>query len=385
MMIQKNNKKWFETSNFKNGMWVFKNNFKDICGENVYGKGKGCEEIATKNIITYLERSMNILNFTTILPAEIVKPNITRKIILNRLIKLCEKAPLYFKKFKKTKVTDNWALKIKSIVNGMPLNKNIRSHKRLLEYGGKRFSGKNLTIKENVIEMIETSRDILAEGYIISFLNSGLMCPECKSIGNIGWYEGMEIECTDSFRDGICMNCFKNNKITLFEIKTKWENCVKNKNNIYSGSFISLNVLLAMNAKVYLIVASRDTGHIRIGKITHSKMRGNKRWLYALQENYNWGSPSSISYCEDGLKLLPVKMEPLNNILTDKFCQDIFKEVIDNCIKCKHCENRDIKYYRSNFSKNMIPLCKKCANFECCLMCGWECGENVCSACTSSI
>ena len=375
------NMNYYETINFKEGIWSIKNYLNILCGENVFGKGKSRSKIAQINLIKYLERSVNMDSLKRILPGDVIKEFPTHEFLVERLSELCERAPAYYKKFDRTQVIDNWSVKIKNIQEGIPLNVSDRNHKRLLEYGGKRFSGKKLTIKEHVIDMINESRDILAEGFVVSFLNSGLKCPECKEVGQIGWCKGLDLECSESFRDAICMSCYNKNKITLFEIKTRWEDCIKNKNYTNSGSFIALNILFLMKANVYLVVASRDTGDVRIGKITSAKMKGNKNWLYSLQENLGWGGPSSISFCEKGLKKLPVKMKPLIETLTKKFCNKINKEVIERYIKCSHCDSKEIKYYNSNFSKNLVPMCKDCAKMECCVSCGWEAGENLCSGC----
>ena len=377
------NMNWDNTNNFKEGIWAFKNYLNVICGENVFGKGKSKSEIAKINLIKYLDRSLKMGSLKKILPGDIIKNTPTHEFLVKRLLDLCSRALSYYKKFPVTQVTDNWSSKIKNIEYAMPLNSSERNHKRLLEHGDKRFSGKELSIKENVLDMIKDVRGILAEGFVVSFLNSVLRCPECKVLGKIGWCKGLELDCSESFRDAICMNCYKKNKITLFEIKTRWENCIKNKNYTRSGSFIALNVLFLINANVYLVVASRDTGDVRIGKITKAKMRGNKNWLYSLQENLRWGGPSSVSFCENGLHKLQVKMEkPLLEIMTDNFCNEINKEVISKFFKCSNCENKEIEYYNSNFSSNLVPMCRECAALECCISCGWEAGERVCSRCS---
>jgi len=379
----KTNMCWNETNNFEEGEWAFLNSLNTICGENVFGKGKSKSEIAKINVMKYLERSMGIDSLKNILPGDIISEPPTYEFLVARLIDLCERSPSYYNKFPKTHVTDTWSCKVKSIKEGMPLNINDGNHKRLIKYGGKRFTGEKLSIKENLIDMVKNSRDTLAEGFVVSFLNSGLKCPECKVVGKIGWCKGMDLYCSESFRDAICMNCYKKNKITLFEIKIRWEEYICDKNNTYSGSFIALNVLFAMRVNVYLVIVSRDTGNVRIGKITKTKMRGNKNWLYSLQENVGWGGPSSVSICKNGLHKLPVKMKkPLVEILTQGFCNKIYNEVISTFIKCEHCDSKDIKFYNSNFSSNMSKLCKDCAKRECCVLCGFESGGGVCSSCS---
>jgi hypothetical protein len=80
---------------------------------------------------------------------------------------------------------------------------------------------------------------------------------------------------------------------------------------------------MTIKANVYLVLVSRDTGDVRIGKITSAKMRSNANWLYALQEGFKWGSPSSFVTCADGFMKCPVKMPKIIETLTDKFMNEI--------------------------------------------------------------
>lgn len=377
---------WDKTPNFYKGMWAFRNNINKMCGDDVLGYGRGCGERAVDNVISFLKRSINMSCFKNVETGVIITKSPTFNDLVDNLTYICEKAPLYYTKFPKTYVKDEWENKHMKIKKIAPLDKNIQSHARLLKYGGKRFTAIDKTIKEQVTDLVLNSKGILSEFYVVSFLNSNIKCPECKVNGKFGLCDNVQINCSNSFRDVICMNCYNNKVITLFEIKTRWDNTVSNKNYVDSGSFIALNVLFAIKAHVYVVIASRDTGDVRIGKITRSKPRSNKNWLYSLQENLGWGGPSSISICENGIYKLSYKMKPpLNKVLTNKMCNKIYKTVLDKVIKCTHCDSKDIDYCYSRFSENLIPICKECVSFECCTICGWESGENVCNMCSSGL
>lgn len=125
------------------------------------------------------------------------------------------------------------------------------------------------------------------------------------------------------------MNCHANNVLTLFEIKTRWENSIDNRGT-FTGSFAALNTLMTLKANIYLVIASRDTGDVRIGKITHATIRGNKNWLYALQENLDWGSPSSYVVCEGGMFKTPVKIPPIIETPPDEELESIYNTVLTN-------------------------------------------------------
>ena len=177
---------------------------------------------------------------------------------------------------------------------------------------------------------------------MIAFLNSCYNCPVCNVIGKIGWCDNMSLLTSgsvDAFRDGICLNCNEHGIITLFEIKTRWENAVE-QNGTYGGSFVALNTLLSINANVYLVVVSRDTGNLRVGKITSGRLRANRNWLFSLQENLGWGSPSSYIICANGFKILPVKMPRLLNTLSKKYCNGIFDQVL-------------LEYFKRDISKTI--------------------------------
>jgi hypothetical protein len=230
--------------------------------------------------------------------------------------------------YDQTDVTDHWA-KSARVRDGAPLDNSIPLQRRVLARGGTRFTANVVSTNDTIIDLIKNSRGILSEGNVVSFLNTEFKCPECDTIGQIGWCDGVSHRSVDSFRDAVCMSCHKKDVITLFEIKTRWEKVIsKGDNGTYAGSFVALNTLMTLNANIYLVIASRDTGDVRIGKITSAKMRGNPNWLYALQENLNWGAPSSYVTCALGLVKCNAKMSPLIETMTDGFINEITVEAL---------------------------------------------------------
>jgi hypothetical protein len=321
--------RWDKTVNFKNGAYAtIKFQCESICGDSVFGNKKGCVQRGIKSVFSFIERVNDMDVFKFIPRGEIITHIPTTREMVDKLQRLCTRALPYYKKYPQTSVTDNWT-KYTNIRDGSPMNKSIQVHRRALESSGKRFSGKNISTESQVIDLVKSSRGMLAEGHVIAFLNTGFKCPTCKVIGKIGWCDGMSYYSVDSFRDAVCMNCRDNGNITLFEIKTRWENAI-NGNGTYAGNFCAINTLMTLNANVYLVIASRDSGNIRVGKITSATMRGNKNWLYSLQENLGWGSPSSYVECAGGLQLLPVKMPILIKTIPDKYCDEIFTEVLEH-------------------------------------------------------
>ena len=108
---------------------------------------------------------------------------------------------------------------------------------------------------------------------------------------------------------------------------------IRGKKGTHGGNFTALNTLMAIGANVYLVIASRDTGDVRIGKITSAQLRANKNWLYSLQEDFGWGSPSSYIVCDEGFQKLLVTTPILIDTLSDNYCENIFKEVLENLHK----------------------------------------------------
>ncbi len=83
------------------------------------------------------------------------------------------------------------------------------------------------------------------------------------------------------------------------------------------------------------MIASRDTGDVHIGKITSAKMRTNHNWLYALQEGYTWGGPSSYVTCAKGLMHCPVKMPILVETMTDDYVERVVNAAISQIDELK--------------------------------------------------
>jgi hypothetical protein len=297
-----------------------------ISGDCVFGKNNGKTKIAYDLLLKYMEKSENMQCFQTITEGNIILTPPSHEYMVTKLKEYINRAKEYYKNKNFTIVTDIWAGG--NIHEGQPLNKNIQYHSIKLERKEKRFKGVIATVSEQIIDLITSSNGMLCEGHVIAFLNTCYTCPECKNVGEIGWCDGISHRSVDCFRDAICMSCYKKGIKTLFEIKTRWESAIqKNKDpGTYAGSYAAINSLMMIKTNVYIVIASRDTGNIRVGKITSAKLRGNKNWLYSLQEGFDWGSPSSYISCEKGLTLLPAKMPPLMNV--DKNIKSIIQEVL---------------------------------------------------------
>lgn len=316
---------WNSTPNFRNGLYAMRQNIEHIAGDNVFGKGKSRATAGVKAVASYLERSAQMDVFKCVEGGTIITTPPTKEEFITKLQELGTRALDYYSNlpYEQTDVTDHWA-EAARIRNGAPLDPRIPLQKIVLNRSGTRFSAKIVTAKYTVIDIIKGSRGMLAEGPTVAFLNSGLKCPECKVVGQIGWCDGVSHRSVDAFRDAVCMSCRKNGVITLFEIKTRWEKvAVKSGNGTYAGSFVALNTLMTLNANVYLVIVSRDTGDVRIGKITSAKMIGNHNWLYALQEGLEWGAPSSYVTCAAGFMHCPVKMPPLIETMPDSLIEEI--------------------------------------------------------------
>lgn len=321
---------WNKTPNFKHGLYnSLYSNLSYICGELVFGKKVNKVKSAYNYVIKTLEWCASRDIFRYIPTGTIIKHNPTEEESITKLVDICNRAQDYYSNtnYELYEIIDNWYISA-NVKPGDPLSKSNARHQLILKRSGKRFTAKNITVKEEIDNILENCAGLLSEGWIISFLNSGLKCPECKNTGHIGWCDIIPKSNIDAFRDAICMNCYHNNIITLFEIKTRWENTINNKGT-YAGSFIALNTLMTMKANIYLVISSRDTGLVRIGKITSSKMKANKKWLYALQENLNYGSPSSFVFCKDGLHLCPIQMPVLKDILTTEYINNVICKVKD--------------------------------------------------------
>ena len=326
-MKEEKNISWDQTRIFKRGKYALANQLNTLCGEKVFGHKITYANRARDSVFNFLEKaaSMDIMKGVPV--GNIILAPPTHEECVNKLTGLCKRACKYYTKYPQTDVTDLWAKRIHKLKDGEPLNISNHQHHRVWKSGTKRFSGKVQTLREQITEMVRGSRGMLAEGHVIAFLNSGLRCLECKAVGQIGWCDGISHRSVDAFRDAICMSCHSKGILTLFEIKTRWDNMIDNRDT-FAGSFTALNTLMTLKANIYLVIASRDTGDVRIGKITYATMRGNKNWLYALQENLDWGSPSSYVVCEGGMSKTPVKMPPIVENLTDEFLESVYDEVL---------------------------------------------------------
>lgn len=328
-MNGKNNIAWDKTPIFRRGKYLLTNQLNTVCGDKVFGCKINYTRRARDSVFSFLEKAafMDIMKGVPVSNIILTPPS--KDDCVSKLIGLCERASKYYTKYPQIDVTDTWSKRIRSLKDGSPVNISNQHHHRLWKSGTKRFTGKAYTLRAQITDMVKESRGMLAEGYVIAFLNSGLRCPECKSVGHIGWCDGISHRSVDSFRDAICMNCYTTGIITLFEIKTRWENMTGNPGT-FAGSFVALNTLMTINANIYLVIASRDTGDVRIGKITYATVRGNKNWLYAIQENLGWGSPSSYILCEGGMLKTPVRMTPIVSTLTDEFLKSVYDDVLDS-------------------------------------------------------
>lgn len=329
---------WFDTPNFNGNIFNMVANLKHICGEKVFGKGRGREIEGKKSVIEFLKKSAEMDVFKYVEEGEIINHPLLDSKVIEKLVGLGSRAMQYYSNlpYEQTIVRDHWA-ESANVRNGAPLNKSIPLQARVLARSGKRFSANPISVKDHVIDMLNDSMGLLSEGHVIAFMNSGFKCPECRTVGKIGWCDGVSHKSVDAFRDAVCMSCRQNGVITLFEIKTRWEKSLKTCNNgTYAGSFVALNTLMTIGANVYLVIASRDTGDLRVGKITSAKMRANHNWLYALQEGYKWGGPSSFVTCAKGFMHCPIKMPILLETITDDYVQRLVKVAISriDSLKC---------------------------------------------------
>jgi hypothetical protein len=317
---------WKDTRNFKGNIYCIYLWLEEIAGEKVFGKGRCKKKEAILSVTSYLKKSTSMNIYSRVEGGTIIKTPPTKDDCVNKLVELGIRSLLYYSNLQheQIEVTDNWA-RDAFVSYGSPLNKSVATHYRVLGRSSKRFTGKKITPVEKTIDIIKSSKGLLSEGYVVAFLNTELNCPECQVIGKIGWCDCFSNLSVDSFRDAICMNCLNNNVVTLFEIKTRWEKAILNDGiSTYAGSFIAINTLMTIKANMYLVVVGRDSGTVRIGKITSAKMRGNHNWQYALQEGLKWGSPSSFVTCADGLYEFPSKMTTrLLDIFTTVFIEEV--------------------------------------------------------------
>ena len=325
--------RWDKTPNFKyNAYLSLMPTLESICGDLVYGKYLGKQCSGYRKIIAFLEKAVSSKYYTDIPYGHILTHSPTPKDCVDYLTIVGQKKwKFYSKRNYWVDVIDRW-VPILAIKKGSPLNLSKHQHYNFFQHtqNQKRFVKVNIPIRQRLIHDLKNCQGILAETYVVSFLNSNIKCPECKSIGMIGWCGNDKTEGSDSFRDAICLSCRAKGIITLFEIKTRWDRLARRGNGTYAGNFVSLNTLMAMGANIYIVIASKDTGHVRIGKITFAKIRATESWLYFLQENANNSSPASYVVCDNGFTLCKSRMVPINQLLSNSIVKDISRQVIKN-------------------------------------------------------
>jgi len=285
-----------------------------ICGEGIFqGTVENCVEFALQKIIRKLSLTTKPY-YTDIRPGIIISESPTKKECVNRVYNELVKDRYYYQQRKGyVDITDEWAISS----GKRKCSTNVKAKKT------PRFVGRRITEEEYLIDNALSCEGDLAEGFVVAHLNNTACCPECGVSGSIGWCSSATDK-TNTFRDAICMNCYGQDKITLFEIKTRWENAIRGKNTTYAGEYVALNALFAMKANVYIVIASRDSGIVRFGRITFAFMKANERFLYSIQEKLEWGGLSTTVKCGYGLIELEHKMNPpLEQILTNDFCKEI--------------------------------------------------------------
>lgn len=201
----------------------------------------------------------------------------------------------------------------------------------------KRFIPKELTKMEYLEKQIRDQCGFLLETYIIAELNNNnFKCPVCENCSSLSLCD--DRDCViDSFRDAICIECYKMNKMTIFEIKTR-NSYLISKNirdgllTVYAGDYISLNILKKINNySLFIIIYARDTGEILLGKIVDYRIRANERYLYGLQEDINIGSLSSEVTCNDLRYIFSIKSS--ENYITNEESDLIAKEALNKLLK----------------------------------------------------
>lgn len=187
-------------------------------------------------------------------------------------------------------------------------------------YGNKkRYIGRSLTKDEYIYNKIRGISGIISELFIISFLNnSTFTCPICSQGHRLHLCNTKGI----SFCDAICMGCNSKGIKTVYEIKTRKEREIINRNNTPAGDWVSIETYRRKNINVVLVVVSKDTGTIRVGRVTRWKIVGKSRFMYGLQEHIKLSSPASHIFCEDGFTQLDISLV-LNNYVTPELCKNV--------------------------------------------------------------
>lgn len=290
----------------------------NLCGDKIFqGRADHATEYATNLIKNSLSRSLSSY-YTDIRPGNILTENPTYNECVDRIYRDLVQDRKFFRRQKQyVDIIDDWALssgKRKCSIDVVPKDT-------------PRFISKPVSENDFLHKQANQCEGVLTEGFVVAHLNNHGCCPECGVSKSIGWCESSEKK-TNSFRDAICMNCYDMGIITLFEIKSRWENAIAGKNTTYAGDYIALNALIGMNANIYMVIASRDTGIVRLGKVTFAFMKANDRFLYSVQEKLGWGSPNTTVKCQYGLVEMEHVMTPLINILTNEYCEKVGNDAL---------------------------------------------------------
>jgi hypothetical protein len=123
------------------------------------------------------------------------------------------------------------------------------------------------------------------------------------------------------------MGCNNRGISTVYEIKTRNDRAMIGKNSTYAGDWVAIEAYHRTNINTILIVVSRDTGAIRVGRITRWRMLGKPRFMYGLQEHTKLSSPSSLVFCDNGFTKLNITLV-LNNYVTPELCNKVVSSVL---------------------------------------------------------
>ena len=291
-----------------------------LCGEQMYGLGRGRTGYAYKNLLAILEKTASNPRFLRFGEGRIISNAPSIEICIAKLIKMIAITVKSCDAYIMTDVEDTWA-KVAGVRSSTPMKLSVGRQAGVhRNRRGPRFTKTPRTTVQIIDNLADNCVGTLSEGFVIAHLNKTMACPECRVRGQIGWCDSASHISVDAFRDGVCMSCKKMGVNTLFEIKCRWESAVvdsiKSGSGTSAGSYVALNALMTTRANVYLVLASRDTGTIRVGKITSARLRGNNNWMYSVQEKLGWGGPSSMVQCAGGIALSPHRMTPLIDTLS---------------------------------------------------------------------
>jgi hypothetical protein len=123
------------------------------------------------------------------------------------------------------------------------------------------------------------------------------------------------------------MGCNSKRIKTVYEIKTRKEREIIDRNDTPAGDWVSIETYRRKNINVVLVVVSKDTGTIRVGRITRWKIVGKPRFMYGLQERTKLSSPASHVFCEDGFTKLDISLV-LNNYVTPELCKKVMANIL---------------------------------------------------------